>query len=278
MGTFIAKIEGNDNTFLKLKDQVEHRAYNEINLSEAIIYDPNNTMAHQWFKITNFSENNSFMNVFCDNFDAANLVSINRDNYSNIEFIAFYSEGKYYIQKVTNSTYLTKNMISLTGDIVNYETRSNAIFINNVPNCIYDVTIDCLFFMDISKAYAIFKHLKNDFKEATNDEVQTFLDLDLIDCIDFNVDKVGITNRKTISRLLSIYNNYTLDQKQTLKAYIKESLGDVLVYNQENQKFSINKDCELRLLLYGIQQRFYRPPLNSEVQVATNTTKVSNLI
>lgn len=278
MGTYIAKIKKNDSSFFKLKDQVENEDYNNINLDDAIIYDPNNDMAHQWFKIQHFSTSESFLDLFNHTLDSANLTDLSNENYSHIEFIALHSNNKFYIQKVTTSTYMSKKFFSFNGEVVNYESKSDMIFLNPIPNCIYDHSTDCLYFMDIAKAYGVFKNLKNDYRDATSEEIQSFLSSDIINCVDFDQSKVGILNRKNIAKLLSIYNNYSTVDKNILRSYISTNVGENLVFDPHTGKFNISNDNELKLLLYGLMMRYYTPPLNNEVQVATNTTKISNIL
>ena len=49
------------------------------------------------------------------------------------------------------------------------------------------------------------------------------------------------------------------------------------LWQEKERKFKINDDTDLRLLLFGMQMRFYKQPLNDEVQVATSTTSIRNL-
>ena len=78
---------------------------------------------------------------------------------------------------------------------------------------------------------------------------------------------------------MSVYNSYTNEQKDCLRNYINNLLPNQLAYDSQSGKFTISDDKQLRLLLYGIQMRFYATPLNpDEVQVATNTTSISNIM
>ena len=74
------------------------------------------------------------------------------------------------------------------------------------------------------------------------------------------------------------YQNYDQVKKNTLHQYIRDNVGNNLVFDQADGKFVIKNDTDLKLLLYGIQQRFYQPPLETEVQVATATTELSKII
>ena len=74
-----------------------------------------------------------------------------------------------------------------------------------------------------------------------------------------------------------VYNTYSDVQKEELKRYISEFSNGDLEYSEHERKFKINDDIDLRLLLFGMQMRFYKQPLSDEVQVATSTTSIRNL-
>lgn len=276
MGTFLAKIDGDDEHWRKLVDQVENADYTSITLDDTMIYDANNDMAHQWFRIENFNNNEAFMPSLFSEFDVADLEDLTRQQYDTIEFIAFHEEGKYYIQKITKSAYMTKRWFAWNEQIVRYHSESNMLNINPIPHCIYDSNTHNLYFMDISKAYGIFKQLRVDYAQATNGEVESFLSSDIVETNNFNITNVGVANRKRINSILRQYNNYTEEQKNTLKDYIHDKVGDNLTLH--DNRFIVSSDKDLRLLLYGIQQRFYVPPLSGETQVATNTTNINSLL
>lgn len=280
MGIFIAKLMGDNEHLYKLVDQVENNDYCNINLDDAIVYDSNNNMAHQWFKMNDFSASGACLPILTNHFEAADLESLEMAQYSDIEFIAFYDGENFYIQKTPKSSYIKKKWFSFNGDSVNYETDTSVIFISPIPNCIYNRSSNILYFMDISKAYAVFGNLKVNYRDATNGEVANFLNSDMIVTDGFDASKVGLSNRKRIASVLTLYNDYNEEQKTTLKNYIKDKVCNNIRYDDNSHKFIIADDKQLRLLLYGIQQRFFVPPLaeDGDVKVATNTTSISNLM
>ena len=276
MGVFVAKVKKDDDRWYKLIDRIDNEDYTAIDLSEALPYDPDNMLANQWFKLELFHNNEAFLEILSREFDTADLESINKKQYINIDFIAFYEDGKFYIQNITQKNYLTKKWFSFNDQNVYYKYCDNIIYINSIPNCIYDQQADILYFENISKAYSIFRNLKMDYKEATNENVTEFLESDIICTQNFDCSKVGMANRKRITSVSNIYNGYNDEQKGTLKEYIFRNLGNSLEF--QDDRFLIRNDAQLRLLLLGMQQRFYQPPLSEEVQVATSTTKLSNLL
>ena len=278
MGVFIAKIKYDDERWYKIVDQIMNDELSEIVLGDAVAYDPNNTEANQWFKIDGFDQKEGFLPLLAQQINAADLESLDRQQYDNIEFIAFFDQGRYYMQKITRGNYLKKKWFSWDGDILRYQEDEGIIYINPVPNCIYDTNTRAIYFMDIAKAYGIFSNLKLDYKAATDDEANRFLQSDIVDAQTLPIEKVGVSNRKRITSILKKYEAYTPNEKATLKEYIKKSVGANLDFDDNAKKFVVNTDTQLRLLLYGIQQRFYMPPLEDEVQVATSSTGISNVL
>ena len=121
-------------------------------------------------------------------------------------------------------------------------------------------------------------NIKSEYVHGTNDSIRDFLSNDMI-CLgeNFTVDKVSLSNRKRIAEVARAYNAYTNIQKDELKSYISQYSNGDLEYNEQDRKFNIRNDSELRLLLFGMQMRFYKQPLSEEVQVATSTTSIRNL-
>lgn len=281
MGTFVVKLIGDNEHWLKLADQVDNADYEEIVLDDAVSYDPNNTEADQWFKIEHFDEKDGFIPMLATDFDVAELHSLTREQFNShrIDFIAYYHEHRYYIQKFTKGNFLKKKWFAWDGEAVSYKEEDGLIYVNPMPNCIYDNQSKCIYFMDISKAYSLFGGLKLDYKAATDAETTQMLQSDIIQTEGgFDTAAVGVSNRKRITSILAKYNQYEPDKKNTLRQYIKDKVGGNLRFDEGTQKFIVGNDSQLRLLLYGIQQRFYQPPLENEVQVATATTSLSNIL
>ena len=281
MGTFVAKLKGDNERWYKLADQIANEDFESIVLDNPIDYDPNNTESGQWFKIGAFNEKDGFLGLLDTNFDVADLTSLTSDQFTDhkIDFIAYYSNNKYFIQKFNNGNFMKKKWLAWDGNAVKYFEEDGLIYINPLPNCIYDNKTKCIYFLDISKAYSVFGQLKLDYREATDEETEQMLQSDLISTIDgFNAFKVGVSNRKRITSILAKYNAYEPEKKSKLKRYILDNVGGNLPFDEATDKFTVANDVQLRILLYGVQQRFYLPPLEDEVQVATSTTGLSRLL
>lgn len=280
MGTYIAKLKQDNQRWYKLADHITNEDYEGILLNDTVNYDPNNTESNQWFRVEGFNMMHGFIPLLEGEFDAAELESLSSEQFVSrqIDFIAYYHEHKYYMQSFTRGSFMKKKWFSLDGDAVTYSDEDGLLFINPTPNCIYNNQTHCLYFKDISKAYGVLGDLKLDYKAATEPEVISFLQSDIVQTDGFDITGVGLSNRKRLSSILSIYEQYNQGEKEKLHQYIRESVGNSLVFNEETKKFVIRSDTHLKLLLYGMQQRFYHPPLKEEVQVATSNTGISNIL
>lgn len=55
MGTLVAMIK-EMNQWVVIADQIEVEMLDSVDLSDTMRYDPNNQVAHQWFRIENLSQ------------------------------------------------------------------------------------------------------------------------------------------------------------------------------------------------------------------------------
>lgn len=53
-------------------------------------------------------------------------------------------------------------------------------------------------------------------------------------------------------------------------SYIHSYCKQKLKFDQENSKFEVTTDDELKYLLYGIEQQFYTTPLSHEKRLANS--------
>lgn len=280
MGTFVAKLNNDEQHWYKLKDNVHNVDYEGIRLDDTVLYDPNNTDRNQWFRVESFDQKEGFLEILDCSFDVADLETLSNEEFNSqsIDFIAYFHNRKYFIQKFTKGNYVKKKGFSWRGEAVEYFEDEGLVLLSPEPNCIYDTQTKNVYFKDITKAYSVFGALKLDYRAATDAETRQMLGFDLIKAIDFSVENVGVSNRKRITSILAKYQNYDRAKKNTLHQYIREKVGNNLEFDENDGKFVIKNDTDLKLLLYGIQQRFYQPPLEEEVQVATSTTGLSNII
>ena len=118
---------------------------------------------------------------------------------------------------------------------------------------------------------SIFKGIDELYKEATNDEVEQFLDESFIELSnDYDVNNVSKPNRKRIGLAMATLHAMSADDRTNMLGYINDYCKQKLNFDQKNQKFEISTDDELKLLLYGIEQRFYTTPFGQEKRLANS--------
>lgn len=277
MGTLIAKIKS-EVQWVKICDQIDIDVLNQLDLSDSMVYDPNNTIARQWFRIENLSNTEYFNELFGNPIEAGELTTINVNQLDDIKYFSYYTENKFYIQRMLIGCYIKKASFWSIGDKIQFANDNKMVTINPIPDGVYDLTTDTLYFQELNRLYNIFSNIKEEYVQGTSDSIHDFLSNDIISLEDdFSEDKVSLSNRKRIFEVAKVYNTYSDNQKEELKTYICKISNGNLEYNEHEKKFNINNDIDLRLLLFGIQMRFYKQPLNDEVQVATSTTSIRNL-
>ena len=277
MGTLIAKIKG-EAQWVKICDQIEIDVLNQLDLSDSMVYDPNNNVAHQWFRLEHLS-NTAYLNeLFSNPIEAGELTTINVNQLDDMKYFAYYANSKFYIQRMLTGCYIKKASFWSFGDNIQFTNDNKMVTINPIPDGVYDLTTDTLYFQELNRLYNIFSNIKNEYVQGTSGSIHEFLANDMISLGEnFSEDKVSLSNRKRISEVARVYNTYSEIQKEELKSYICQYSNGDLEYNEQERKFKINDDTDLRLLLFGMQMRFYKQPLNDEVQVATSTTSIRNL-
>lgn len=278
MGTLIAKIKS-EAQWVKICDQIDINVLNQLDLSDSMVYDPNNTVAHQWFRIENLSNTEYFNELFGNPIEAGELTTINVNQLDDIKYFSYYAGNKFYIQRMLTGCYIKKASFWSIGDRIQFANDNKMVTINPIPDGVYDLNTDTLYFQELNRLYNIFSSIRQEYVQGTSESIHDFLSNDMINLgNDFSVDKVSLSNRKRINVVARIYNEYSQEQKNNLRDYIHLFSNGDLEYNEQNCKFNINNDTELRLLLFGMQMRLYKQPLSDETQVATSTTSIRNLI
>ena len=277
MGTLIAKVKS-EAQWVKIRDQIEIDVLDRLDLSDSMVYDPNNNVAHQWFRIENFRSTEYFNEIFANHIDAGELTTIHVNQLDDIKYFAYYTDNKFYIQRMLTGCYIKKAGFWSTGEAIEFANDNKMVTINPIPDGVYDLNSDTLYFLELNRLYSIFFNIKNEYVQGTSGSIHEFLANDIISLDEnFSEGKVSLSNRKRISEVARVYNAYSMEQKEELKNYICQFSHGDLEYNEHERKFSIKNDIDLRLLLFGMQMRFYKQPLNDDVQVATSTTSLRNL-
>lgn len=233
-----------------------------------------------WFQIENL-KNQDFCPGFLDNltlFDSKMFSEIKKEeiNIEKIKYLVSCTNDALFFQKITGSLLLKKkHLLTIFRNGAQLCKPQDLLVIKDIPDAVYIIRDDRLIFRNLSSISSIFKGIGDLYREATNTEVQQFLEIDFIDLKeDFLSEKVSIPNRKRIALVQDRLNNMTLDQKQELLNYLAEYENNTLKFNADGSRVEISTDVELKHLLYGIDERYYTTLLGKEKRLANSVQRI----
>jgi hypothetical protein len=221
------------------------------------------------FKISDFTEK-----AYCPDFIKQDIVStsfndIPADKYKKVSYLCAIQEHAICFQKVTPSTYLNRSILRF-GDNVTIENSDNKILINPFPDAVFVPSKNALLFRNLGTISSIFKGVDALYKEATHEEVNTFLNESFITLSDdYDASKVSKPNRKRIALAIESFAGLEVEEKTQIMDYI-HGYCENISYDEAEKKFSISNDEELKFLLYGIEERFYTTLLGGEKRLANS--------
>lgn len=240
----------------------------------AVDYTPEYKLEEdEWFKITNFSKNDyGIKNLLKQNFDSVDFNSLTKQEFDEIDFLFTEIEQSIFFQNIPKSQLLKKKMIGSFGENFKYIAESKQIFIKEIPDAVYDAQTDTLHFRKLESITGIFKGIDQLYREATTEETENFLKNGFISLgNEYDVSKVKIPNRKRIALATDILNNLTATDKKNIFNYISKYCSDL---KKDENSFLISSEADLKLILFGIQQRFYTTPVGNEKRIANSVIKL----
>lgn len=270
MTEIIAKIKSEYKTILNQTENI----LNDFDLSsvEAIDFAPSQKLDDdQWFQINSFSEKDYFIDQCKADFSSASLNQIVNDDYANISCIVVSQGSKKYFQRITPSLFVArKTILDYSGEPKIVEHR-NQIEIRDESDAVYLVDTDTLYFKTIGKLKVIFPGIEVLHREATQDEVDAFIENDFISLSTITNTSIGEQNRKRIADIGIKYNALSDEKKNQLITYAKEKAGVEL----EDDSFVVKSETDLKNVLYAMDQRYYYADIYEENRVA-NSVRVVN--
>ncbi|MFD2657929.1 hypothetical protein [Gracilibacillus thailandensis] len=227
----------------------------------------------EWFHIPNFSNEDYCLDFLKRQFISTDYDQIGTIDINNLLFLCSYQTGIYYFQKITPSLIVNKKWFKIGEPVI--ENQSPIIVINEIPDAVYVKSEDTLYFKDISSLTSIFKGIIELYKEATQLETEEFLRSEFIKLGEgYDALKVKTANRKRIALAMETIKGFSTREKSTIYSYIKDYCSEKLSFDEEESKFKINNEDELKHLLWGIEQRYYTTPVGNEKMVANSVSKV----
>ncbi len=272
MNHLIVKTKGRDGQFYKLISEKTFFSTPD-NLSNATEYTPTYKLEEdEIYSVKNFSEKNYCIEFLRQKFNSTEYNQLPYSLYSQIEFLCAVQSGKYFFQKITPSQIIAQKWISLsrTPKLVEDE---KIIVMNRSPDAVYLKANDTLYFTRLPAIATIFKGIESLYREATNAETERFLHSDFISVQNgYGVNSVKTANRKRIALVLDTLNRFRPKERKEIFKYIRDYCGNIKC---KKDSFVIEKEDDLKQVLYGIEQRYYTTPLGNEKRLANSIIKLS---
>jgi hypothetical protein len=272
MDHVFAKVKGlRKKPYFKLvSDHTLFEAVN-IDIAHCVEYNPDHNLDEDaWFKVDNFNQQAFCIDLLQADFDSKDYDDLVKAQFAKIGYLFSLQGDDFYFQKITPSLFLKRKMIGF-GEAAEIEESDNRLVINALPDAVYFKNSNTLVFKNLATVSSIFKGIDELYKEATNEEVQEFLDEEFLELTgDLDLAKVSKPNRKRIALAMDTLNNMTTADKDQMLSYVHSYCDQKLTFDAANKKFEIKTDEELKLLLYGIEQRFYTTPLSNEKRLANS--------
>ncbi len=247
-------------------------------LTPHVAYSPTHNLDDDcWFGIDNFSQKTYCLDILRTVFVSAEYDTLlSQDEAEKIDFIFSYQdevgEPAYYFQNITKSQLQYKRFIRL-GDNYTFNDNSRNITINSVPDAIYIPSSNILYFKRLSSISEIFDGIFELYREATQEETANFLDNDFVSLQDgFSAERVKQANRKRIAMAVDTIRRFDDAQRTAVFACIRDYYPDLM---DEKGAFKVSTENDLKLLLYGIEQRFYTTPDGRERRIANSIITIN---
>ena len=272
MDQVLARIKerGKKKVFKLLSDFTLFETIN-ITANACIEYNPDHNLDEDsWFKIDNFSQKSYCLDLIKLPFDSKNYDDLPKAKFTEIAYLCALQGNDFYFQKITPSLFMTKKIIAF-GEVATVEKNNKRLLVNTLPDAIYQKGSDTLVFRNLAAISSIFKGIDELYKAATEAEVKQFLDQSFVELAGgYVAKKVSKPNRKRIALAMATLTAMPESDRKGMFVYIDSYCEKKLKFDQKSHKFEITTDDELKLLLYGIEQRFYTTPIGNEKRLANS--------
>jgi len=272
MDHVLVKVKGlRKNPYMKLVS--DHTLFEtvSVNVAACVAYNPDHNLDEDsWFKIELFSQKPYCIDLLKVVFDSKDYDDLKKDQFTKIAYLFAVQDDNFYFQKITPSLFIRKKTV-VFGEAAKVEETDNRLVINSKPDAVYLRGLDALIFRNLATISSIFPGIDELYKEATNEEVEDFLAESFVELANgYGVEKVSKPNRKRVALAMATLDAMSEADKNGIFSYIDIYCGEKLKLDKKTDKFEISTDEDLKLLLYGIEQRFYTTPIGQERRLANS--------
>ena len=230
----------------------------------------------EWFVVDDFSSKEYCIVLLKNKFNSISYSFIEKDDYECIDFVVSIKNNEYFMfQKITPSFICKHRFFISFSEQAKVLEGKDLLVLKEVPDCIYVASSDKLYFKKLSSITSIFNGINELYKEATDSEVENFLNLEIIK-LNNNFGKYDVKqqNRRRIREANERFNSFTLEQKKGLNKYICKYCGDI--FDKNLNKCIISNEKDLTNLLNCINQRYFTTEIEQEKTLAHSVSKVPN--
>lgn len=222
----------------------------------------------EWFQLSDVSHTNYTLDLFNTDFNTLDFDSLARSEFSKIDFLFVVQGDTLLFQNVTRTKLASKKHIWDFGEGYKFQSECNEIVVNSQPDAIYCRDNDSLYFRRLESITSIFKGIDQIYKEATYEETTKFLQSSFIQLGEaYAAENVKTANRKKIALAAKTISNLDPKDLDNIFTYIRDYCPSL---KTTDNKFAVSNEDELKLLLYGIEQRFYTTLVGNERRIANS--------
>lgn len=274
MNHILAKLKGKESQLWKIMSQSDE-IFTIPDLSVCHEFSPQYKLDEgEWYKLTEFSTkgfNNPLLKAVFNSTEYNQLIP---ESYNKIVYLCCKQNENLLFQKVSKSQVLRKKWFQINS--APKLENSPIIILNNYLDAIYNTTSDTLYFRDFSKLGIMFNGIEALYREATQKEVQDFLSNDFIAPSNrYSADSVKTANRKRIAIVIDKLQQYSEDNKKEIFKYISEYCKNITVTS--DGKFQISSEEDLKLLIFGIEERYYTTKIGNEKRLANSIQTIGTV-
>jgi hypothetical protein len=239
----------------------------DVTTIEAIDFTPSHKLDEdEWFRLTNFSQQNFYIDECNTAYSTASLNQIANNEYKEISAIKIIQNGQKHFQRITPALFVNRKTILDYSSEPKIVEHRNQIELKKESDAVYLSTTDILYFKTIGKLKLIFPGIEQLHREATQDEVDDFVNNEFITLNGVDSTSIGALNRKRIADIGVKYNGLSASKKTLLITYAKEKAGVTI----DNNSFQVKSETDLKKVLYAMDQRFYYADIYEENRVASS--------
>lgn len=249
--------------------------FNPENAS-TLMYAPGATLQDDdWFCIKDAKQQDYSIDLFSETFTTVDLELLTRVDFNKIDYMFVLNDRFIFFQNISKSRLVSRKRIVLFGEEFTYKTNCAEIVIKDSADAIYDKDTDSLYFRRLESITGIFKGIDMLYREATQEETDSFLASDFI-CLknDYSSSKVKTANRKRIALAMKTLSELSEMDRKNIFSYIGEYCPDL---KASENAFEVGTENDLKLLLYGIEQRFYTTPIGGEKRIANSAVALEQV-